>query len=525
MKTRQLSLSWLMVLLFVTGCSKSNPVDKETKPIEPDTPTLEPSQRVQLANQYIADNKDDVDNSRKPSFHVSPEIGWINDPNGFSEYKGTYNLFYQYHPYSAVWGPMHWGHQTTKDFVKWENQPVAIAPETRYDKDGCFSGTAISTEDKHYLVYTSVLNGLQNQSIAYSYDGIVYNKINNNPILSGRDLPEGFNNYDFRDPKIFKRGDKYYIFCGNADNKGNKQIISFVSDEIEKGWKYLGVVLSRQNVGGIFECPDFLELDNKDILIASPQRIARSSDYEYQNDDSCVYKIGNFSTNSGRFVYKGDDSFEEFDKGFSFYAPQTMTTSDGRAILTAWMKSWGESNVTSPDGWAGSMVLPRELTIKDNHIYQAPVRELANYYKETINQENVTLNNETLDLDKFASKSASISLEIDVSNSSQAGIEVFKNGTETTKIYYDSSERCVIFDRSRCGSTLTGTRKAKVEPIDNKIKLQIILDNSSCEVFVNDGYYTMTGNIFADEANKNVSLFAKGNASFTNVKFNEIEVK
>ena len=186
--------------------------------------------------------------------------------------------------------------------------PVAIAPETLYDKDGCFSGTAISTEDKHYLVYTSVLNGLQNQSIAYSYDGIVYNKITNNPILSGRDLPEGFNNYDFRDPKIFKRGDKYYIFCGNADNKGNKQIISFVSDEIEKGWKYLGVVLSRQNVGGIFECPDFLELDNKDILIASPQRIARSSDYEYQNDDSCVYKIGIFSTISGRFVYIGDDS-------------------------------------------------------------------------------------------------------------------------------------------------------------------------------------------------------------------------
>lgn len=193
---------------------------------------LIPSDLVNLANSYIDTHKNKVENSKKPLFHLSPIIGWMNDPNGFSEFNRNYNLFYQYYPYDAVWGSMHWGHQTTKDFIKWEHQSVALAPDKNYDRDGCFSGTAITFGDKHYLVYTSVANGKQNQSMAYSYDGINYQKVEKNPILSGKHLPEGFSNADFRDPKIFKKGDKYFILCGNADNKGNKQVICFASDSI-----------------------------------------------------------------------------------------------------------------------------------------------------------------------------------------------------------------------------------------------------------------------------------------------------
>lgn len=506
-------ITLLPVVFFVVGCSGS------TKP------PVTPSYMVELANQYIEDNKDNVDNSRKPTFHVSPPIGWINDPNGFSEFGGKYHLFYQYYPYDSVWGSMHWGHQTTTDYIKWEHQPVALAPDEDYDYIGCFSGTALSEGDKHYLAYTSVIDGAQNQAIAYSTDGIVYQKSEYNSILTGKDLPEGFSNGDFRDPKIFKRDNVYYMLVGNRDESGNKQIICFKSNNIEKDWEYFGVTYSRKDVGGIFECPDLISIDGKDVLIASPQRISRTSDYEYQNDDSCVYKIGNFSQVNGKFRYSGGESLEEFDKGFSFYAPQTMTTSDGRHILTAWMKSWGETNITKTDGWAGSMVLPRELTIVDDHIYQAPVRELANYFIREETHEDVTLDTESLELANFKGKSSSITLEIDVSNNpSKAGIEVMKNGRYGTKIYYDSTIGCVVFDRTACGSLLSGFRYAKVEPINGKIKLQIIQDVSSVEVFINDGYYTMTGNIFADAEYENVSLIASGNATFTNLKFNEIQV-
>ena len=59
--------------------------------------------------------------SELPYFHVTGGIGWINDPNGFAPYKGEYHLFFQYYPYDTKWGPMHWGHVKTKDFIRWES--------------------------------------------------------------------------------------------------------------------------------------------------------------------------------------------------------------------------------------------------------------------------------------------------------------------------------------------------------------------------------------------------------------------
>ena len=529
MNNRPLPLLMLSAL-FLAGCGggggQSNPssVTNSQESTESSAP-VEESARVALANNYIEDHKDEVDNSLKPTFHCSPLIGWMNDPNGFSEFDGKYHLFYQYYPYDSVWGSMHWDHQTTTDFVKWTHEKVALAPDQEYDKDGCFSGTAIVEGDTHYLVYTSVVPGAQNQSVAYSKDGVIYQKNpEKNPILTGSDLPEGFSNADFRDPSIFKKDDTYYLLAGNADNQGNKQIIAFSSKSITEGWKYLGVTYSSTNVGGIYECPDYITIGDQEVLIASPQRISRSHEYEYQNSDSCIYKVGSFNTRNGRFYYRGTGNPEEFDKGFSFYAPQTMKTSDGRAILTAWMKSWGETNITRTDGWAGSTVLPRELTVKDDHIYQAPVRELANYFTFTVKHEAIIVDNETKVMEDMAGRCSSIELEIDVSEAGKAGVEVFKKGIESTKIYYDADEGTVVFDRNRCGSLLDGVRKAKVDPIDNKIKLQIILDVSCCEVFINDGYYTMTGNIFADEDYDDVTLYASGKATFSNVTYHQIEV-
>ena len=515
--THQLSLMFLSAL-FLTGCGGSQ-----------DITTSEPakeSEKVALANKYIEENKDTVDNSLKPTFHCSPLIGWMNDPNGFSEFNGKFHLFYQYYPYDSVWGSMHWDHQTTTDFVKWNHERVALAPDQEYDKDGCFSGTAITEGDTHYLVYTSVIPGAQNQAVAYSKDGVVYSKNpGQNPILTGKDLPDGFSNADFRDPSIFKKDDTYYLLAGNADSSGNKQIICFSSKSITEGWKYLGVTYSRRDVGGIFECPDYVTVGDKEVLISSPQRIARADEYEYQNNDASVYKVGTFNPRNGRFYYQGSDRLEEFDKGFSFYAPQTMKTSDGRSILTAWMKSWGESNITKSDGWAGSAVLPRELSVKDNHVYQAPIKELSNYFTSTVNKDFLAIENNSVDMDEMQGRTSSITFEMDVKDASTAGIEVFKNGMESTKIYYDTNEGVIVFDRSRCGSLLDGTRKAKVAPIDGKIKLQIILDVSSCEVFINDGYYTMTGNIFADETHKNVTFFSSGKTIFSNVVYHNIQVE
>ena len=93
----------------------------------------------------------------QPRFHVTGGIGWINDPNGFAPYKGEYHLFFQYYPYDTKWGPMHWGHVKTRDFIHWARLPAALAPDTEYDRNGCFSGGAVELPDgRHLLMYTGV---------------------------------------------------------------------------------------------------------------------------------------------------------------------------------------------------------------------------------------------------------------------------------------------------------------------------------------------------------------------------------
>ena len=96
----------------------------------------------------------------RPAFHLSARVGWMNDPNGFSFHDGQYHMFYQYHPYDSHWGPMHWGHAVSEDLLRWRYLPAAMAPDMPYDREGCFSGSAITLKDgRQLLMYTGVSKG------------------------------------------------------------------------------------------------------------------------------------------------------------------------------------------------------------------------------------------------------------------------------------------------------------------------------------------------------------------------------
>ena len=207
-----------------------------------------------------------------PRFHVTGGIGWINDPNGFAPYKGEYHLFYQYHPYDTKWGPMHWGHVKTKDFIRWERLPVAMAPDMDYDKDGCFSGGAVEMPDgRHLLMYTGVrsvrqkngkVESFQTQCIAIG-DGVNYEKYEGNPVITAKDLPEGGSVHDFRDPHIWREDDWYYVVVGNRTEDTSGTILLYRSPDAIH-WEFVSKVASCHNqYGKMWECPDFFPLDGK----------------------------------------------------------------------------------------------------------------------------------------------------------------------------------------------------------------------------------------------------------------------
>ena len=150
------------------------------------------SQMLCKARKYEEIAEKVIKKEERPAFHFSPRTGWMNDPNGFSYYKGKYHMFYQYYPYDTRWNSMHWGHAVSDDLLHWEYVPAALAPDENYDKEGCFSGSAIALPDgRQLLIYTGVARKaqedgtdceIQTQCIAVG-DGTNYEKYENNPVL------------------------------------------------------------------------------------------------------------------------------------------------------------------------------------------------------------------------------------------------------------------------------------------------------------------------------------------------------
>ncbi|MFR6588642.1 MAG: hypothetical protein ACLUSL_13315 [Ruminococcus sp.] len=46
----------------------------------------------------------------RPQFHLSPPTGWMNDPNGLCQFRGSHHIFFQYSPFDVQTGLNYWGH-------------------------------------------------------------------------------------------------------------------------------------------------------------------------------------------------------------------------------------------------------------------------------------------------------------------------------------------------------------------------------------------------------------------------------
>ena len=149
----------------------------------------------------------------KNKFHISPDKGLLNDPNGLIFYKNEYHVFYQYNPDGCEHKNKHWAHLKSKNLVDWKELSIVLSPTDWFDKDGCYSGSAIEKDGKLYLMYTGNVKNKDiresYQCLAVSEDGINFKKLG--PVIHNDDIPEGYTRH-FRDPKLFKKNGKFYVF-------------------------------------------------------------------------------------------------------------------------------------------------------------------------------------------------------------------------------------------------------------------------------------------------------------------------
>lgn len=469
------------------------------------------TEKLLEAREYEARHSKEIPNDQRPVFHMYTPVGWMNDPNGFSMFKGSCHLFFQYHPYSTFWGPMHWGHYTTKDFVKWEHKPCALAPDMEYDKDGCFSGTALEADGKHVIMYTGVKETCeadgtntvrQTQCIAFG-DGENYTKCENNPVIAADLLPEGSSLVDFRDPKIWKDEQGFWSLVGSKDKEGSGQLALFFSQDAIH-WEFVKILdACHHEYGEMWECPDFFPLDGQQVLIVSPQ-FMEADGGEFHCGNNTVYFIGEYDSENQSWSRK---EAHQLDFGLDFYAAQTMEAEDGRRIMVAWLQSWDTRLTPDNYAWSGMMTIPRELSIKNGRLVQKPVRELAAYHKNEVSFENyeIACAQGEVEIPGVNGRVVDLSVRLKEGDFTKFQLAVAADEKRRTVITYDRAQGLVTVDRSKSGikKDFITTRSMKVMEQNGELQMRILIDRNSIELFVNEGEQAMSTLIYTpSDANK-----------------------
>ena len=466
----------------------------------------------------------------RPAFHLTPQIGWMNDPNGFSLYRGQYHLFYQYHPYATQWGPMHWGHAVSRDGLRWEYLPAALAPDEDYDAAGCFSGSALALDDgRQLLMYTGVRETLREDGIKEPFqtqclavgDGENYDKWSANPVLTAADIPEGFSRNDFRDPKLYRRPEGGYACVVGVRTEDKSGAILLYESEDGFSWRFVTVLdRSYNEFGRMWECPDFFALDGEQVLLVSPQDMSQVG-LEFHNGNGTLCLVGSYNAQARRFDRR---RVQAIDYGIDFYAPQTLLTEDGRRVMIAWMQNWDTCAPYSAEAaWFGQMTLPRELQLRGGRLIQNPVRELAALHGRRVSYKNIPVRAETVLKGVYGRV---LDMTVTVHPQTAEGYEIFrvkfaKGSQHYSSLSYRPEFSTVRISRAHSGYTrdFVHERKCFVADRGGEIKLRIVLDRFSAEVFVNDGEQALSMTFYTPLTADGISFEAQGKVLIDVEKF------
>lgn len=412
-----------------------------------------------------------------PGWHIAPPCGLLNDPNGLCEIDSVHHIFHQWFPAGPVHGLKYWRHVTTRDFVHYQDEGVAMAPDQPCDCHGCYTGMALREEDGARLYYTGLSSAGQEPCTCTAlFDG---RQITRREKLLDRDPAVTTINY--RDPCVWKKGESFHMLVG-GESLEHKGVLLFYSGTRADRFSYRGLLdLGKQNFGYMMECPNYYEEGGAGVLFFSPMGMPSGSKYDYRNVFSVVYCIGEpLDTIQGRFLIQ---KVYEMDKGFDFYAPQSYRDEKGRRILFGWLGNSKNPYPTDRNNWAHMLTMPRLLRVEGDRLVQQPLPELEALRGEAVPvPAEMQLPHSRLELEAGAGESFSFVLE------NELGENITFTGTagEYTLDRSGMSEPYAL--------NFGAVRYAhRLEPSGS---VRIFVDHSSIEIFCDGGKTVFTARFF-----------------------------
>lgn len=452
-----------------------------------------------------------TDRPARPRDHFTPRRGWLNDPNGLVHHDGEWHLFFQHRPDALVHGPMSWGHAVSRDLLDWTELPVALsATETEHmwsgsvvHDSGNTSGLGAGATGPLVALHTSVDPvGLgQAQSLAWSTDrGRTWTAYAGNPVLD-------IGSTAFRDPQVLRHGDGWLMVLVLADER---TVELYRSPDLLH-WEHASSFGPAGSGEGVWECP---------ALVRVP--------IEGTDETAVVLLVsvlgGAPSGGSGMQYFVGELHGEQFramqdamwlDHGADCYAAVSYSGAPRpEPVVQGWMSNWAYAEVVPATDYRGSMTLARRLSLRRRGDRLALVQRPVVRAGEVVHAvADVVLSGTTVP--PVTGRSLRVVAEVDAGTADRFGMHVRVGADERTTVWVDPLSRTVGLDRRTSGDVgfhpaFAAVHTAPLPPGDGPVRLEVVVDVSSVEVFVGDGEVVLTDLVFPAPASAGLAVFADG---------------
>lgn len=432
----------------------------------------------------------------------------MNDPNGLIYFNGLYHVFFQWNRFELSHSYKEWGLFTSENMISWNFSGSALLPDQYYDFHGVYSGSAYEINNQLYLFYTGNsrfdVERKSYQCLAISEDGKRYLK--KGPILT---TPKEYTEH-FRDPKVFKGKENPFLMVIGGQLRNGCGAIALCRSGDGVNWEYVNK-LTVSNSCQMIECPDLFNIDGTDVLIYCPQK--RDNKKDENISSFAAYKSGKFNEGDGVFDSSNLDSdFKLLDYGFDFYAPQTFRDKNGRRLMLAWMSNMDgeqEKKYSENEKSLHCMTIPRELSIISNTLYQRPIAEMY----ELLGKELLMESKDTNIVLYPEKRSLYLRLhELNIQDS--ISINLFNN--EFILSYHNSKQFLKISRMDWVSNEL----KDKCYDFDDLTEIEIWIDSSSVEIFINKGEFSLSSRIYP--VMDKLTILIEGLNKSSKVQANEI---
>lgn len=456
-----------------------------------------------------------ADNIWRPQFHGMPSHAWTNECHGMTYSDGKYHLFFQKNANGPYMARLHWGHISSPDLCQWTEEPIAIAPAEKYDIKGCWSGCVYNdaelTDGKPGILYTAVDNARATICGATPDDEtlLAWNKANDNPLINGR--PSGLSD-DFRDPYFFTAGGNKYIIVGTSkDGRGACTLHKWNGSSWSNDGAIFFQATNAAQQGTFWEMPNVTPMaDGRYLFTCTPLGMSVGV--------KTIYWVGTISAD-GKFTPEQTEA-QDFElsgiskDGYGLLSP-TIFQKDGKTICLGIVPDKLPTSVNLQMGWAHNYSLPRELSLAaDGTLLQKPYSGLTSMRTATSVALNTTLDGR-LSLSPVSGRQVELLGSFTIAEG-KCGFRLLKSGSSEASITYDSAFGTITLDLTSLsrevndnayGGIYSATLPKRLKAGDT-LKLNVFLDGSILDIFINDSWAFSVRVFPKDASNVEIEAFA-----------------